>query len=111
MHVLALSKDLLSAQGLELSKSKDDARTSVKDLKDRHHNALNLTLSKLSKLAGLMASDIRVEDEESRKWALFTKRDVVQIVRSAVSEGRLEKKALSEKMRTAIESSAHDVPS
>lgn len=106
MFVLALSKEALVAQGLKLEKSSVDADTAVKHMQNRHYNLTELTLNKLSKLATLMASKIRVEDEDRQQWALFTKKDVVDIVRAAVADGHLEIERLSKEMRSAVQSAS-----
>lgn len=83
LHLLALSNEDLQVAGLSLRQS--DGQTVVQDLRNRHVDMIELTLVKLSRVAHLMASQIRGEV----KYHLFTKRKVREIVRKAISSKRV----------------------
>lgn len=93
LHLLALSKDELQAAGLTLEQS--DGPTIIQDLRDRHLDMIELTLAKLSKLAELMASQIRGEV----KYYHFTKRKVREIVKKAIANHRISVDKLPDKIK------------
>jgi hypothetical protein len=96
LHLMALSKEELQAQGLVFSES--EGNTVVNDLRNRHIDLIELTLDKLSKVARLMASQIR----KNTNCIHLTRKNVREIINRAISNHRLSKEGLPDNIRQEL---------
>lgn len=83
MHVIALPKEELASAQLVLYKSQGD--TQVQELRERHLDLIELTLSKLAAFARLMATQMRGDIN----CHSFTKKEVAKIINNSISAGRI----------------------
>ena len=101
MHVIALRKTDLESESLSIEHSPEAGDTMVVELKQHHYDIVELSLRELSKVALIMLS--RVREGEGIGWYLFTKAEVREILKTAVSQNRLKLDQLHERVRAEIE--------
>jgi len=70
----------------------------VADLRERHLNAIQLELNKISIVAKLLAKAIR-DDNNFRR---YTRTDVLKILTEAIQKGRLSIDELPENIRKSV---------
>ena len=92
MHITTLVIAEMKSQGLSLANTRGD--TAVEDLRERHLEVDKLTLNQLIKFAELMAANIYSNDH----CFIFTRKDVARIVKTAISQQRLDGQNLSPKL-------------
>ena len=83
MHVIGMSKRQLASKGLSFLSNEGD--TAVQELRGQHFDVVELTLSRLSKIARLMSRNIR----KDILCYTYTRKDVAQIINKAITDGRL----------------------
>jgi formylmethanofuran dehydrogenase subunit E-like metal-binding protein len=96
MHVTTLVISDMESQGLSLANSPGD--TAVEDLRERHSEIVNLTLNQLTKFAKLMATNIYTNEH----CFLFTRKDVARIIKTAMSQQRLDGQKLNPKLLSQL---------
>jgi len=99
MHIIALPKEEIEAEGIQLERSPDSGDTEVEELKKWHFDLIKLTLKDLTKIAILMLSKIY----ENKGIHLFTKAEVREILKTAILNKRLRLEQLHEKVRPKVE--------
>jgi hypothetical protein len=96
IDVVTLSDTELEAIGVETQETVGD--TPVKELRHRHVDMRYLDLKRLVTLAGTIAPGIRSGDSVT----MFTKKELMNLVRDAVSANRVSREDLSEKLRQQL---------
>jgi len=92
MHITTLVIAEMKSQGLSLANTPGD--TAVEDLRERHLEVVKLTLNQLTKFAELMATNIYADDH----CFIFTRKDVARIIKTAMSQQRLDGQKLNPKL-------------
>ena len=98
MHIIALPQDAIKNAQLVLDKSEGD--TLVDELRDRHVDLIELTLSKLTTIANMMASQIQREIH----CHSFTRKQVAKILNSSVEAGKISVEKLNSKIQEQLKS-------
>jgi len=100
-----VEKQLVESIGIKFEKTEGD--TPVTDLKGLHLDAISLDLSRMEKLARILAEVIRNDGNHRR----LTKEDILELLSQAVQEGRLclndfkdEQAKLREALKSRLES-------
>ena len=97
MHITTLVIADMKSQDLSLANTPGD--TAVETLRQRHQEVDKLTLNQLTRFAELMAANIYSDDH----CFIFTRRDVARIIKTAISQQRLEGQNLSPKLLRELE--------
>lgn len=105
MHIVLLHKDHVENDGI--SQRPTLGNTLVADLRARHRDLINLTMTKLCMLARRISTEVeKYADQERADISCshsFTRKDVTDIIRNAVKAGRVKKEELPEKIKIDIE--------
>jgi hypothetical protein len=105
MYIVLLDKNHIESDGINLKTT--SGNTLVEDLKPRHRDITDLTMTKLCILAKLVST--QVENYDGQESAVtsclhsFTKTQVANIIRNAINSGRVNKDQLSESIQKDIE--------
>lgn len=96
LHMIAVPKEDIASADVSLETT--DGITRVEDLKGRHRDTGGLTLDSLSAVARLLAPMIRAGSH----CYLFSRKQVLEILRQAVRNGRVDVDSLEERLRAEI---------
>ena len=97
MHLVVLDTKALLDSRLQIART--DGDTLVNSLRQTHRDIVHLSIEDLCTIAHLIAPRVRAD----RDCHVFSKAEVLGILRTAVRAGRLSLDLLSEKVRAAIE--------
>lgn len=100
MHLVLLLEENLNADGIASEPTPDDAKTPIEDLRSRHFNLVNLTMTQICLLAKRIANKVR-ENSTDLYW--FTSKNVLNFLCNAVVDGRLGLNKLEENVRKEVE--------
>jgi len=92
-----IEREALAGAGIQLESS--SGNTPVKDLKERHVEAIGLDGSRLLVIADSIARAVR----STGHFRLFTRSEVIGILARGVTEKRLTLESLNAGLRTAVE--------
>ena len=104
IHVVLVDQKHIETDGIRQNNTSGD--TLVEDLKSRHRDLTNLTMTQLCVLAKRIIT--QVDNYDGQEHAAiscshsFTRTEVIEIVRNAVSSRRVDKEKLPEKMQREI---------
>jgi hypothetical protein len=105
MHIILLDKNHIESDGIDLKFT--SGNTLIEDLKSRHRDLFNLTMTKLCILAKRIATQIENYDGQERAdiscLHSFTRMEVTNIIRTAINAGRVNKDQLPESVQKDIE--------
>lgn len=88
LHIVLIDEDLIASNGLDLKETPGD--TVVTSLINSHRDIGNLTYSKLGTVKNLILDGIKNDN-----YALFTKKQLKDLVKSAIESGELIKDNLN----------------
>ncbi len=91
LHYVMIDEDALLKSGLTINNT--DGDTAVVDLKKTHNDISNLTYIKLGIVKNLILDSIKIE-----KSSFFTKSQLKNLMKNAISEGRLQKSNLNDEL-------------
>lgn len=97
MHLVVLEMKTLLDSGLEIEET--EGGTVVNDLRGRHRDVVHLSMEALCIIARLIAQEVRAAEGHH----VFSKAEVLDILRTAVEHGRLSLDTLGEKVREGLE--------
>jgi hypothetical protein len=105
MHVVLVHQNDIENDGI--SQKSTLGNTLVIDLRTRHRDLINLTMTKICMLARRISVEVEnYADQERAELSCshsFTKTEVTNIIRNAIKDGRVKKEELPEKIKNAIE--------
>ena len=97
MCTLKIDDHILSNSNLEVVN--ESANSRIKDLNDFHYNIKNLTYKKLADVSKVIIEALKKEEN----LEIFTKNDIIIILKNAITNGRLTMKSLPKSIRQEIE--------
>ena len=96
VDVVWVAKDKMAIHKLEIIESQ--GKTLVKSLVDKHRDAIALDYVRLGEIAHVLAESL-----DNGRYHRFTRQEVVKIIGVAVSDGRIKKNDLTEKVRRDLD--------
>ena len=96
VDVVWVAENKLATNNLKVIES--EGNTPVKSLIKRHRDATALDYVRLGKIAHIMADSI--DNDRCRR---FSRQKVIEIIRAAINEGRINKDDLQEKVREDLD--------
>ncbi|MBR3888670.1 MAG: hypothetical protein IKJ32_06185 [Clostridia bacterium] len=97
MYTLKIEDDILYAKKLNVVN--DHANSRIKELNEFHYNIRDLNYKKLADVAGAIIEALR----EETNLEVFTKKDIIMILKKAIIEKRVAIQDLHKKIREEIE--------
>ena len=105
MYLVLIDKNDIDSNRINLKNT--SGNTLIEDLKPRHRDLADLTMTKLCILAKLVSIQVEIYDgqeiAETSCLHSFTKTQVANIIRDAINSGRVNKNQLSESIQKDIE--------
>jgi hypothetical protein len=104
MYIVLIDKNDIESDRINLKVT--SGNTLIEDLQPRHRDLVDLTMTKLCRLAQLVSR--QVENYDGQENAVtsclhsFTKTQVANIIRNAINSGRVRKDQLSESIQKDI---------
>ncbi len=100
IDIVLIYEGFLPANHLQFEATPQNAKTLVEDLRARHVDVINLTMTKIVKLATEMARNVR----NNSTFYRFTKSQVRDLLLFALKSGRLNLNDLKEKFQQELKS-------
>ncbi len=99
IHVALLDKDHLHTNGFVIKATPENANIPIEELRSRHVDLANLTVTQILFLAKEIATKVR----QNSDFYLFTKLAVREILCTAVRAGRLDLNNLKDKVKFEVQ--------
>jgi hypothetical protein len=100
LHIVVVDEGELREQGLAVEQT--DGLTPVGDLRSRHRDIVNLDMTRICKVAELIAGKVRGQEDACFR---FVRKELEEIVRRAVLQGRVTPDQLKGSVRKAVDGS------
>lgn len=97
MCTLKIDDHILSNSNLEVINESGHSR--IEDLNEFHYNIKNLTYKKLADVSAVIIEALKNEEN----LEIFTKNDIIKILRKAITSERLALKSLPKKIKEELE--------
>lgn len=102
MDFIIIDTELLSTYSLEYEQTYAGREIAVVDLQNKHHDIVNISVSKLSNCTKLYMDIIKHEQDEEEFIVRFTIGQIKAILKKAVSENRIDESKTERKVREEI---------
>lgn len=97
MCTLRIDDEIIENNNLEVKNESGNSR--IQDLNEFHYNIKNLTYKKLADVSKVILEALKSEGN----LETFTKKDIIKILKKAISEERLNPKKLSKNIQKELE--------
>lgn len=101
MHIVLLELNHLLANNFFVENTPENANTPINDLRGRHVDLINLTMTQTT----FLATDIATKIRQNTGFYLFTRRAILEQLVSAVKADRLALNSLQDKVKIEVQNS------